>query len=134
MLIESNRVKDWLHSTIFRQPAHLNRHGHREASWDRPNNVSLNPMPALIVFLLGVMMGSHHQEAMVSTMMHRQWGALLAGGAMARAVTYILLYIKPPTSYFPSRPPSELVGAFCLISGGLIFMLSVRLSVPYNDL
>ncbi|EFE38222.1 hypothetical protein TRV_07093 [Trichophyton verrucosum HKI 0517] len=42
----------------------------------------------------------------------------------ARAVTYILLYINPPSSILPSRPPSELVTSFCLISGGLVFMLS----------
>jgi len=126
MLIESSRVKEWLQSTIFPRSAYLNLRGRQDLSRERSNSVSLNPMPALIIFLLGTMMGSHHQESMVSTMIHRQWGTLLAGGALARAVTYVLLYVKPPSSYFPSRPPSELVSAFCLISGGLIFMLSAR--------
>lgn len=93
---------------------------------EEASSISFNPMPALIIFLLGMMMGGHHQQQMVSTMVHKQWGTLLAGAAMARAVTYVLMYVKPPTSYLPSRPPSELIGAFCLISGGLIFMLSVR--------
>lgn len=61
---------------------------------------------------------------MVSTSVHKQWGTLLVGFALARAVTYILFFLSPPTSVFPSRPPSELVAAFCLISGGLIFMAS----------
>src|SRR5204863_704838 len=52
-------------------------------------------------------------------------GMLLVGSSLARAVTYVLLYLDPPTSFLPSRPPSEVVTAFCLISGGLIFMLSV---------
>src|SRR5436190_5421525 len=82
-------------------------------------------MPALIVLLLGLMMSSHHQSSMVSTMVHKQWGMLLVGSSLARAVTYVLLYLDPPTSFLPSRPPSEVVTAFCLISGGLIFMLSV---------
>jgi hypothetical protein len=85
-------------------------------------------MPLLIIFLLGIMMGGHQQQHMVSTMVHKQWGNLLSGAAMARAVTYMITYIKPPTSHIPARPPSEPVGAFCLISGGLIFMLSVRFS------
>lgn len=92
------------------------------------SGVSFNPMPLLIIFLLGMMMGGHHQKQMVSTMVHKQWGTLLSGAAMARAVTYMITYVKPPTSHLPARPPSELVGAFCLISGGLIFMLSVSLS------
>lgn len=99
--------------------------------WERPSthNVSLNPMPALTIMFLGMMMSGHHQNSMVSTMMHAQWGMLFTGFAMARAVTYLMLYIKPPTSHFPSRPPSELVAAFCLTSGGILFMNSAHDSV-----
>jgi hypothetical protein len=126
MLIESKRVKSWIHSAIVRQSAPRSQYGEHDANWEEPpKHISLNPMPALIIFLLGLMMGSHHQTLMVSTMMHRQWGTLLAGGALCRAVTYLLIYVKPPTSYFPARPPSELVGCFCVIAGGLLFMLSV---------
>lgn len=92
---------------------------------EETSGVSFNPMPLLIIFLLGIMMGGHKQQQMVSTMVHKQWGNLLSGAAMARAVTYIVMYIKPPRSHLPARPPSELIGAFCLISGGLIFMSSV---------
>lgn len=125
MLLESKRVKDWLNKTIIRSPSHSS-----ELAWQVPNTqaISLNPMPALTILLLGTMMGSHHQSKMISSMVHKQWGMLLAGGALARAATYILLYVKPPISYLPSRPPSEVVAAFCLISGGLIFMLSVSSS------
>lgn len=83
---------------------------------------SLNPMPALVILLLGKLMGAHHQASAVSTVMHSQWGNLFVGFAIARAASYALLYISPPTSYFPSRPPTELVASFCLISGGMIFM------------
>ena len=61
---------------------------------------------------------------MVSTMVHKQWGTLFVGFAFARAVTYVLTYVSPPTSYLPSRPPSEIITSFCLIAGGLIFMAS----------
>jgi hypothetical protein len=86
---------------------------------------SMNPLPALIILLLGMMMSSHHQMSMVSTMVHKQWGTLLVGAAFARAATYVLLYLSPPTSILPSRPPSEIITAFCLMAGGLIFMASV---------
>jgi hypothetical protein len=81
-------------------------------------------MPALTIMLLGMMMGAHHQSSMVSTMMHAQWGGLFSAFAVARGVTYLVLYLKPPTSHFPSRPPSEIVAAFCLTGGGLMFMNS----------
>ncbi len=46
------------------------------------------------------------------------------GFALARGLTYIILYLSPPTSFLPSRPPTELITAFCLISGGITFVLS----------
>lgn len=119
MLVESKRVRDWFNRNILGSTRSY------RSEEDESSNVSFNPMPALIIFLLGIMMGGHKQKQMVSTMVHKQWGSLLAGAAMARGVTYVLTYLKPPTSCLPSRPPSELVGAFCLISGGLIFMFSV---------
>ncbi|KAJ5082906.1 hypothetical protein N7532_011949 [Penicillium argentinense] len=124
MLFESKRIREALNNTILRYPGH----GTRDEGWQLPKSqgVSLNPMPALIIMLLGMMMGSHHQTSMTSTMVHKQWGNMLVGFALARGVTYILLFLRPPTSYLPARPPSEIVAAFCLMSGGLIFMLSTR--------
>ncbi len=96
--------------------------------WQEPktHRISLNPMPGLVIMILGIMMSAHHQDSMVSTMMHAQWGTLFFAFAIARATTYILLYVKPPTTHFPARPPSELVSAFCLVSGGLLFMVSAH--------
>ncbi|KAL4920279.1 hypothetical protein BDW62DRAFT_14691 [Aspergillus aurantiobrunneus] len=128
MLFESRRVQDWLNNTILRAPSRLETHGTTQSVWKTPDTqkVSLNPMPALVILLLGMMMGSHHQSSMTSSMVHKQWGNMLVGFALARAMTYVLMYLKPPTSYLPSRPPTEIVASFCLISGGLIFMLSTR--------
>ncbi|RAH74778.1 Ytp1 family protein [Aspergillus aculeatinus CBS 121060] len=139
MLFESKRVKSWLNSTVLQYPSHMNAHASSDTAWQLPDTqgVSLNPMPALIILLLGMMMGSHHQDSMVSTMVHKQWGNLLVGFALARGVTYLLMYLKPPTSYLPARPPTEIVASFCLISGGLVFMLSTRSviqAMEYYDL
>ncbi|WEW60639.1 hypothetical protein PRK78_006126 [Emydomyces testavorans] len=127
MLAESRRVRDWINTSVIPAPAHINQYPEGE-KWQPPKaqSLSLNPMPAIVILLLGLMMSSHHQANMVSTMVHSQWGMLLVGFSLARAVTYILLYLNPPVSLLPSRPPSELVASFCLISGGLIFMLSTK--------
>ena len=140
MLIESTRVRNLLNMTIEVLPARTDiQPAEAEAARTEPKTYhhSMNPMPGLIILLLGIMMSSHHQTSMVATMIHKEWGTLFIGFALARAVTYIIFYISPPTSIFASRPPSELVSAFCLISGGLIFMASAKDPVYYmekNDL
>lgn len=124
MLIESTKIRELLNTNILAAQRD-NAHEH-DSEWNQPKTYKFpfNPLPGLIILLLGIMMSSHHQESMVSTMIHSQWGTLFVGFALARAVTYIILYIAPPTSYLPSRPPSELVSSFCLVSGGILFMAS----------
>ncbi|KAI7546776.1 hypothetical protein KC331_g5410 [Hortaea werneckii] len=100
---------------------HLVRDRHRATSRRR---IPLNPMPALTIMLLGTMMAAHHQASEVSTKLHSQWGNLFIAFALARGVTYITLYLKPPTSSHPSRPPTEIITSFCLCAGGLVFMTS----------
>jgi hypothetical protein len=106
---------------------------HKLRQQPKSYSTSLNPMPALIILLLGVMMSSHHQSSAVSTAVHKQWGNMLVGFSFARMATYLLLYISPPTSIYPSRPPTELVSSFCLISGGLIFMASTKDIIYYME-
>ena len=126
MLIESSRIRNLLNST---SPSALDLpyDAEEEKVLEPPKSYGfpMNPIPALIVLLLGLMMSSHHQESMVSTMIHKQWGMLLLGGAFARGATYVIFYLSPPTSVLPSRPPTELITAFCLIAGGMLFMSSV---------
>lgn len=122
MLIESTRIRDLLNTAILISPAA--KSNKELLSAPKTYLFSMNPFPGLVILLLGLMMSAHHQASMVSTMVHKQWGTLFVGFALARAVTYILQYVAPPSSYLPSRPPSEIISSFCLISGGLIFMAS----------
>ena len=128
MLVESPKAREFLNTTVEILPARKDIHPADAQSLrasPRTYNFSMNPMPGLIILLLGIMMSSHHQPSMVATAVHQQWGTLFVTFALARAVTYIIFFISPPTSEFASRPPSELVTSFCLVSGGLIFMASV---------
>lgn len=127
MLFESKKVRELLSTSVEALPVGNDVHpaeAHMIRQHPKTYTHSLNVMPALIIMLLGIMMSSHHQDSMVSTTVHKQWGTLFVGFAVARIFTYILMYISPPTSLYPSRPPTELVSSFCLISGGLIFMAS----------
>ncbi|KAJ5659953.1 hypothetical protein N7507_006404 [Penicillium longicatenatum] len=106
MLFELGYIRNALNDTLLRSPSHDSE----DENWEPPKsqNVPLNPMPALIILLLGMMMGSHHQDSMTSTMVHKQWGDMLIGFAIARGMTYFLLFLRPPTSYLPARPPTEI--------------------------
>ncbi|KAH8819527.1 integral membrane protein-like protein [Xylogone sp. PMI_703] len=132
MFIESKAIRSLLNMGV--QPEHAFP---EEAEEPKSYRFSMNPMPALIIVLLGKMMSSHTQASMVSSMVHAQWGNLFVGAALARGATYIIYYLSPPASIFPGRPPTELVTAFCLMSGGLLFMASskdVVAAIEYNRL
>jgi hypothetical protein len=135
MLIESTRVRDLL-NTVQQPPVSLAYRSEEQGHTEPPKSYKfpMNPIPALIVLLLGLMMSSHHQETMISTMIHKQWGTLLVGAAFARALTYVIFYLSPPTSILPGRPPSELITAFCLMAGGFIFMASAHDTVYSMEL
>lgn len=133
MLIESTWIRDLLSQNV----SDLESAGDYSAEMEREElqhpktyKFSLNPIPALVIMLLGIMMSSHHQESMTSTMVHAQWGNLLLGASFARGLTYVIMYIRPPKSVYPSRPPTELLAAFGLIAGGIIFMASVSYIFP----
>jgi hypothetical protein len=130
MFIESNKIRDLLNASLQSSVETSNtpyQSSEEQDTLEPPKTYRfpMNPIPALVVLLLGMMMSSHHQASMVSTMVHKQWGTLLVGAAFARAATYVIFYLSPPTSILPGRPPSELITAFCLMAGGLIFMASV---------
>lgn len=136
MLVESKRLRKWLNTSVDMMPVRNDVHpeqAHESREEPRTYTTSLNIMPALVILLLGIMMSSHHQDLMVSTMIHKQWGTLLSGFAVMRGLTYVITYLSPPASVYPSRPPTELAASFCLLSGGLLFMLSTHDIVHYMD-
>ena len=128
LLIESRSIRGLLHSSL----TPFTGNGPQE---DLGTAISLNPLPALVVFTLGILMSQHHQHSHLSTVIHTQWGTLLAAAAVFRLLTYMLFFRAPaaPTSTVPSRPPTELVAAFCLMAGGLVFMTSNRDTVMYLE-
>ncbi|KAK8123825.1 hypothetical protein PG999_003743 [Apiospora kogelbergensis] len=129
MLVESTRIRDLLNMTVVEaaeaHPDHTHSDEEREAlQAPKQYEFSINPIPALVILLTGIMMSSHTQQSALSSMVHKQWGNLLSAAAYARGLTYVLLYLKPPKSIMPSRPPTELLTSFGLIAGGVIFCAS----------
>lgn len=137
MLIESTRIRELLNATVteaaLSHPDRSYSDEERETlRAPKEYEFSINPIPALVILLLGIMMSSHTQAEMISAMVHKQWGNLLSGASFARGLTYVIMYLKPPKSVFPSRPPTELLTAFGLIAGGTIFMASVSENPPLD--
>ena len=129
MLVESKRLRTWLNTSVDMMPVRSEvnpEQAHETRKHPQNYTVSLNIMPAVVILLLGIMMSSHQQDSMVSTTVHKQWGTLLVGASLCRGLTYMLTYLSPPKSVYPSRPPTELAASFCLLSGGLLFMLSTK--------
>lgn len=126
MLIESTRIRDLLNTTVTQAAEERYDEDERDIVMGEPGNykASTNPLPALVILLLGIMMSSHTQKSMISSMVHKQWGNLLTSASFARGLTYLITYLKPPTSILPSRPPTELLTSFGLMTGGIIFMAS----------
>ncbi|KAK0648747.1 hypothetical protein B0T16DRAFT_118938 [Cercophora newfieldiana] len=128
MLVESTRIRELLNVTVsdaVQTPESTYRDEERsELREPETYPFSMNPIPALVILLLGIMMSSHTQESMISSMIHKQWGQLLTGASFARGLSYVLTYLKPPKSIYPSRPPTEILTSFGLLSGGIIFMAS----------
>ncbi|WFC97105.1 hypothetical protein MBRA1_003771 [Malassezia brasiliensis] len=85
---------------------------------------SFNPFPALVIGVTGVAMAAHHQDYVYEVQVHILWGEMLAAFALFRMLTYFLLWLRPPSSLLPSRPPTEIMASFALTCGGLLFMLS----------
>jgi hypothetical protein len=124
MLIESPKVLD-----LMETHTQLDNH---DRGW-----TVMNPVPAIIIYLLGSTMSGHHQASKVSTMLHAQWGRLFMGFALARVATYVIMYLRHAKSTRPQRPPTEIIASFCLITGGLMLMLSNKDTVQaleYNSL
>jgi hypothetical protein len=136
MLVESPTIRRLLSTPVDEMPTRKDVHPEEALEMretPKQYTTSLNPVPALIIILLGIMMSSHHQDSMVSTKVHAQWGTLLTGFGVARICTYVLMYLSPPKSIYATRPPTEIIASFCLISGGIIFCASARDIVHYLE-
>ncbi|PFH55152.1 hypothetical protein XA68_10585 [Ophiocordyceps unilateralis] len=128
MLVESAKVRSLLNTTVLEATGDPRSEPNGEGQLQRLDlstyEFSLNPIPALVILLLGIIMSSHQQSTGMSMDIHRQWGFLLSGASITRCLTYILVFLRPPRSTLPSRPPTELLTSFALIAGGIIFMAS----------
>lgn len=88
---------------------------------------SPNPFPILTIYWTGILMSKHEQASALSTEIHIQWGQMFTMGCGFRLVSYIFRLLDASKSRklcAPQAPFSEVLTAFALICGGLIFMES----------
>ncbi|KAI9001345.1 hypothetical protein BD414DRAFT_404717 [Trametes punicea] len=125
MGIESKRVRRWLASgATAAVPASTRL---QEAVAEPPTYIaSFNPFPAICIGITGAAMSAHFQTYLFQVQIHMLWGYLLSGFAVMRCLTYFFLWLGPPRSILPSRPPTEVVASFLLACGGLEFMFSTE--------
>lgn len=152
-VITELKLQDWRFEQAVANLRKLSSNGHSEseeetvaALTDSKDIVkaspgySPNPFPIVTIYWTGILMSKHQQASQLSTDIHVQWGNLFVLGCAFRFLTYILLLVhasKPKDLSKPSRPITELIVAFSLLCGGLIFMEStdpVVLSFEYYGL
>ncbi|KPV74635.1 uncharacterized protein RHOBADRAFT_27024 [Rhodotorula graminis WP1] len=122
MLLESRTVRSWLSTPA----AQASGRGLSAITPPAAAAFSFNPFPALCIFVIGVAMAAHHQNYVFQVEIHALWGNLLAAFAIFRFMTYFFLYLRPPASILPGRPPTEALASLCLTSGGVVFILSTE--------
>ncbi|KZT65982.1 hypothetical protein DAEQUDRAFT_656073, partial [Daedalea quercina L-15889] len=124
MGIESKRVRRWLAAG---STAAMGVARGSEAVAEPPSyQGSFNPFPALCIGITGAAMAAHAQTYLFQVQIHMLWGNLLSGFAVLRCLTYFFLWLSPPRSILPSRPPTEALASFLLACGGLMFMFSTE--------
>ncbi|GAA6063388.1 hypothetical protein JCM10212_001487 [Sporobolomyces blumeae] len=122
MLMESRTVRSWLATPAIEASGQT---GDRVAP-PASAAFSFNPFPALVIGVTGVAMSAHHQTYMFQVEIHALWGYLLAAFAVFRFLTYFFLYLRPPASILPSRPPTEALASLFLTCGGIVFVFSTE--------
>ncbi|PPQ77379.1 hypothetical protein CVT25_010960 [Psilocybe cyanescens] len=144
MGIESKRIRKWLASSAFSLSSHSDVL--QEAVVEPLSYIgSFNPFPALVIGVTGAAMAAHAQTYLFQAsecpdslcrnlivveiqqvQIHSLWGNLLMAFSVLRCLTYFFLWLGPPQSILPSRPPTEALGSFFLACGGLVFMFSTE--------
>ncbi|KAG1874579.1 hypothetical protein DFJ58DRAFT_757750 [Suillus subalutaceus] len=120
MGIESKRVRRWLAASAVAAV------GSAEASEPPSYRGSFNPFPALVIGVTGAAMSAHAQTYLFQVQIHELWGRLLLGFSVLRCFTYFFVWLGPPRSILPSRPPTEALASFFLACGGLVFIFSTE--------
>lgn len=138
LALESGLVKKCLGSSLGRAASSSlgtrSNEGREEEGLKEPDSYSgsFNPFPALIIGITGIAMSVHAQTYLYAVQVHTLWGYLLLSFSVMRCLTYIFLWLKPPTvkgrrgSVLPSRPPTEAIGSLCLAAGGLVSVCSTE--------
>jgi hypothetical protein len=142
MGIESRRVRKWLAVSTFTSLGSTRLEGDAVAE-PSSYSASFNPFPALVIGVTGAAMAAHTQTYLFQVCLsfvtciniiftteqvqiHALWGNLLVGFSVLRCLTYFFLWLSPPRSILPSRPPTESLGSFFLACGGLVFIFSTE--------
>ncbi|SCV71976.1 BQ2448_4670 [Microbotryum intermedium] len=122
MLLESHKIR----SLLSTMTVTMSSNSEDRITQPPSTRFSFNPFPAIIVGTTGIAMSAHAQTYVFQVSIHALWGLLLALFSTFRFLTYFFLYIRPPVSPLPSRPPTEALASLCLTCGGVVFILSTE--------
>ncbi|KAM0791382.1 hypothetical protein ACM66B_005847 [Microbotryomycetes sp. NB124-2] len=122
MMLESKTVRQCLQAPIYAVSS-VDR-----ARIAQPASAasSFNPFPSIIIGTTGIAMSAHAQLFKFQVDVHALWGLFLGLFGVFRCLTYFFLFLRPPASILPSRPPTEALASLFLACGGVVFILSTE--------
>ncbi|KAI0068920.1 hypothetical protein BV25DRAFT_63309 [Artomyces pyxidatus] len=123
MGLESRRLRRWLAAVSTASMKSANEDSEIVAE-PASYGGSFNPFPALVIGVTGAAMSAHAQTYLFQVQIHALWGYCLTAFAVLRCLSYFFVWLSPPRSILPSRPPTEALASFFLACGGLVFVLS----------
>jgi len=94
--------------------------------WNRNERSSSDVSISRLALLSSLLDHFHYSHSTWLVEIHALWGYLLALFALFRFLTYFFLYLRPPASILPSRPPTEALASLFLTCGGVVFVFSTE--------
>ncbi|KAK4053903.1 hypothetical protein OIO90_003740 [Microbotryomycetes sp. JL221] len=122
MMLESKKFRQWLQTPVYA----VSSVDRSRISPPASASFSFNPFPSIIIGTTGVAMSAHAQLFKFQVDVHALWGLFLGLFGVFRCLTYFFLFLRPPASVLPSRPPTEALASMFLTCGGVVFILSTE--------
>lgn len=129
MLVENQTIKTLIENAIPKLPyttpesRKFRRLDKRSQKEDHTINVNLVPVVVTMIVWV-IFIGT--QEAVFSSSVHVFYIFSILAVAICRIVTYLTILLRPPQEIAPSRPFSELLTSFFIISCSVMFVVSNR--------
>lgn len=137
MLVENQTIKTIIERAIpelpYRVPANSFKETYSKSDKGSQEgySINVNPVPVMTMLMIGISIGN--QEAILSSRVHSFYSLSISAVAICRIITYLTLFVNPPKGSLPTRPISEFLASFLIVTCSILFVASNRETVLWLD-